>query len=840
MIIHLEAEWDDAILERFALVIGQQSLHFALQLNWILQGAIEDYQPELPDGSSNPNYNFLFYSRCIKLLTNMERCVVYRKPRSQELQRLYEKGKITKQEYQILEHADRRFNAIEVTAAEEDSEGFGGILLYKRTVRTACYKAKPWKKRYFCIEARMFNCYNQKGGKLVRSMPLEGAQIEKQQDAHPKYKFLFKVANRSFEFRIRADTQEDQDKWIKVLKEESTSTAVFGHMDTSLHTLSEAKERVLAELTAAQRARYEFFRDERDFVRRLTDIAEELRFKVPADRKKKAPKMMKHMEIPPCVYVPLCNSTDTWRRVTATLYKDTRVFNTNERCPVIMYFLATRGELPSKGKNGGKNNNANLDVAEYMHQGFEIYDEEAAAAEAKATETETIMEEPAETGSEDASINVEEAGEVVVHEMYGAGGSSPSGDSNPSSVWHDSIVKEPESPGNSNSNKHLNRFLRESFVSIPRKLATRLESRRPSIMDNATGLQSVPILEGDNNKEIVEDETAVGRSSIMKQNSEIILGDLDEGDIDIDSINRAKMIVSHGESWAEKSFRMLEEAKHKPQNVEMEVVSLMSKSNDDLRQEVFVMQMIHYYKSVFVQAKLPLWLKTYRILSSSSSTGLIEVLVDATSIDGLKKADGYPKEGGMRKYFEEMYGGPDSKSFKAAQQNFMHSLAAYSLVMYLLGLKDRHNGNIMIDTRGHLIFIDFGFAMGMAPGHEFSMERAPFKFTKEYLEVMDGPNSACYKEFKRIFVEGFKAARANSQIALGLVEIMMYKSNYPCFSGSRYGNGVSLRLFEKRLMLDVPDQSIEKKALGLIETSLDHWGTNLYDGFQQWSNGYAK
>ena len=62
MIIHLEANWDDAILERFALIIAQHSLHFALQLNWILQGAIEDYQPELPSGESNPNFNALYYS----------------------------------------------------------------------------------------------------------------------------------------------------------------------------------------------------------------------------------------------------------------------------------------------------------------------------------------------------------------------------------------------------------------------------------------------------------------------------------------------------------------------------------------------------------------------------------------------------------------------------------------------------------------------------------------------------------------------------------------------------------------------------------------------------------
>ncbi|KAL3920836.1 MAG: hypothetical protein SGARI_006845, partial [Bacillariaceae sp.] len=262
-------------------------------------------------------------------------------------------------------------------------------------------------------------------------------------------------------------------------------------------------------------------------------------------------------------------------------------------------------------------------------------------------------------------------------------------------------------------------------------------------------------------------------------------------------------------------------------------------SNDDLRQEVFVMQMIHYYKSVFVDAGLPLWLKTYRILSTSGSTGLIQVLVDATSIHGLKTADGYPAVGGLRKYFEDTYGGPDSKSFKAAQRNFMTSLAAYSIVSYLLGLKDRHNGNIMIDTRGHLIFIDFGFAMGMAPGHEFSMERAPFKFTAEYVEVMGGVDDPCYQEFERLFVAGFQAARKNSQIALGLVEIMMHKSNYPCFSGWRYGHGVALKRFEKRLMLEVPDEKIEMRAKHLIKTARDHWGTRAYDKFQQWSNGYV-
>lgn len=878
MMIHLETEWDDAILERFSLVIAQQSIHFALQLNWILAGAIEDYQPELPDGTPNPTYNPIYYFRCVKLLTNIERCVVYRRPRSQELQRLYEKGNITKAEMHSLDQADRRFTAMQITGddADDEKEIFGGTLKYKRAVRTSLFKFKRWKTRYFAIEERMLNCYNFEGGKLVRSMPLEGAEVKAIHNKKNKYPNMFSVTNRSFEFRIRASSEEDRHKWIKMLENEAKTGRVFGHTDASLRfSANKDSQRVIDELTPSQRERYTFYRNEREFVRRLTDIAEDLRFLEPPERKKEAPGLVKDLEIPSNAYSPLMSSTDIFRRIHWSLSKDTRVFNTNERCPTVMYFLGVRGELEYKGER-----HANMDIAEYIHLKFD------AASDWNSTEAgrmEKVSEVPDGEEEKEDVVEVQlDSGVPTVGEGDGES-SGPINlftpdkrrpvDNQDSFVWSGSFAAETpggaESPQKktssavkggqhgspSRANRHLKKFLRESMVSVPRKLAHHLErkSTRHSLLrsnskGSATGSSTslagnnVPIATGRHSSQShgIGEDVYVGKSSVMGS-TKIIKGKSRAGDIDQASMDRAKLVICGGESWAEKSFRMLEDVKSKPKDekVQLEIVSLLSKSNDDLRQEVFVMQMIHYYKSVFIAAGIPLWLKTYKILSTSSSTGLLQFMVDSTSLDGLKKSEHYPKEGGLRKYFENTYGGPDSISFKAAQRNFVQSLAGYSVVCYLLGLKDRHNGNIMIDMRGHLIHIDYGFCFGMRVGHEFTMERAPFKLTEEYVEVMGGTGGEAYKEFQRLFVEGMAEARNKCQIALGLVEIMMYKSNYPCFSGRRYGGGKALRGFRERLMLDVPDDKVESRARGLIEKARDHWGTRAYDSFQQWSNGYA-
>ncbi len=75
-----------------------------------------------------------------------------------------------------------------------------------------------------------------------------------------------------------------------------------------------------------------------------------------------------------------------------------------------------------------------------------------------------------------------------------------------------------------------------------------------------------------------------------------------------------------GETFGQKAARLREKSLYGSLPT-WALDGLIAKSNDDLRQEVFVMQLIGFYKKVFAAAQLPSWLYTYKIMSGSQRTG---------------------------------------------------------------------------------------------------------------------------------------------------------------------------------------------------------------------------
>jgi phosphatidylinositol 4-kinase len=157
---------------------------------------------------------------------------------------------------------------------------------------------------------------------------------------------------------------------------------------------------------------------------------------------------------------------------------------------------------------------------------------------------------------------------------------------------------------------------------------------------------------------------------------------------------------------------------------------------------------------------------------------------------------------------------------------------------YLFLVKDRHNGNILLDTAGHVIHIDFGFVFGIAPGGSFSLEMStPFKMTEEMLEVMGGMQSPFFSEFVTQFCCGFVALRTHMDTFLTLVEITCSTSSFKCFEGREPSEVVEK--MRTRFCPDLSNESAVAFAMDLIKQSTQSYGTKQYDYFQYLSQGIA-
>lgn len=254
--------------------------------------------------------------------------------------------------------------------------------------------------------------------------------------------------------------------------------------------------------------------------------------------------------------------------------------------------------------------------------------------------------------------------------------------------------------------------------------------------------------------------------------------------------------------------------------------SAIFKVGDDVRQDVLALQLISVFRTIWANAGLDLYVYPNRVTATAPGCGVIDVLPNSVSRDML----GREAVNGLYEYFINKFGPENSIEFEQARNNLIRSLAAYSIISFLLQFKDRHNGNIMYDDQGHILHIDFGFCFDIVPGG-VKFEVAPFKLTHEMILILGGRHDTqAFQWFEELCVKGYLACRPYMETIVRCVTPML-ESGLPCFKDT------TIKKLRSRF---VPGKSEREASIyfrGLIKKSMESFYTKGYDEFQRLTNG---
>uniref|UniRef100_A0A5K3FWI8 Phosphatidylinositol 3-kinase catalytic subunit type 3 n=1 Tax=Mesocestoides corti TaxID=53468 RepID=A0A5K3FWI8_MESCO len=212
---------------------------------------------------------------------------------------------------------------------------------------------------------------------------------------------------------------------------------------------------------------------------------------------------------------------------------------------------------------------------------------------------------------------------------------------------------------------------------------------------------------------------------------------------------------------------------------------LIFKHGDDLRQDMLTLQLLKVMDRIWKDEGLNLDLTTYGCLATGDEMGLIEVVRNSQtimSIQGQRVRSAMQIDSSqLHKWFLQKKAPPlgSELAYETAIRRFTNSCAGYCVATFVLGIRDRHNDNIMVDDSGRLFHIDFGHILNnKKKKFGITRERVPFVLTSDFACVIARGEEKPYRskgfiEFTKLCEDAYRVLRRHSSLLLTLLAMML-------------------------------------------------------------------
>jgi phosphatidylinositol 3-kinase len=151
--------------------------------------------------------------------------------------------------------------------------------------------------------------------------------------------------------------------------------------------------------------------------------------------------------------------------------------------------------------------------------------------------------------------------------------------------------------------------------------------------------------------------------------------------------------------------------------------------------------MISLMDNLLKQINLDFKFTAYKVLAMSKTDGMLEFVPESKTIQDILKENKDRIDLFLRGLTQS------DEEYEQILDTYIRSCAGYCTITYLLAVGDRHLENLLIDNKGHLFHVDFGFIFGKNPPGKNIMA-PPIRICKEMVEGMGGNTHPKYEMFK--------------------------------------------------------------------------------------------